>query len=362
MNISFRPLSGEHFPFLLRWLSSPHVKAWWNSDKEWTLQLIREKYETYVDGYKLEAGVCRPIHAFIIYGNDIPLGYIQLYNAYDFARSRPLEGLPLNLGAIDYYIGEARFLMQGVGLRALELFLSTMVTSYGHIFVDPDALNGVALKIYEKAGFRRVGKCENYGDIWMLKSLAKKMLPRDRVLECVSSIKPVDALEDQHVQETIIWIQGGAPLFRIEKPAIPERHLVSYFVLYDEEAQKILLVDHIKAGLWLPSGGHVEIDEDPRQTVVRECHEELGVEADFFQDDPLFLTITKTVGMTAGHTDVSLWYVLRGDHQKSYAYDASEFKGIRWFDFDQIPFDLADPHLSRFLEKLRLISKLTQRT
>ncbi|MBX9696526.1 MAG: NUDIX hydrolase [Alphaproteobacteria bacterium] len=182
------------------------------------------------------------------------------------------------------------------------------------------------------------------------------MSPRDVVLACVNSITPVDTLEDQQIRETIKWIQGGEPLFRIQKPAIPERHLVSYFVLFDEEAQKILLVDHIKAGLWLPSGGHVEIDEDPRRTVMRECHEELGVEADFFQDDPLFLTITKTVGMTAGHTDVSLWYVLRGDHRQPYDYDASEFKGIRWFDFDQIPFAQSDPHLSRFLEKLKLIA------
>lgn len=310
----------------------------------------------------MEDGERRYIHAFIIHGDDIPLGYIQLYNAYDFARSRPLEGLPLNLGAIDYYIGEPRFLGQGIGLRALEAFLSTMVSSYDHIFVDPDALNGAALKVYEKAGFQRVGQRKNYGDIWMIKSLVQKMSARDRVLECVNSITPFDALEDQQILETIGWIQEGAPLFRIEKPAIPERHLVSYFVLFDEEAQKILLVDHIKAGLWLPSGGHVEVDEDPRQTVVRECQEELGDEADFFQDDPLFLTITKTVGMTAGHTDVSLWYVLRGDHRKSYAYDACEFKEIRWFDFDQIPLDKADPHLSRFLEKLKLISNRTHST
>ncbi|WP_198139660.1 NUDIX domain-containing protein [Candidatus Orientia mediorientalis] len=44
----------------------------------------------------------------------------------------------------------------------------------------------------------------------------------------------------------------------------------------------MLLVDHKKALLWLPSGGHVEIAEDPKTTIERECLEELNVTADFW--------------------------------------------------------------------------------
>ena len=44
-------------------------------------------------------------------------------------------------------------------------------------------------------------------------------------------------------------------------------------------------MDHKKAELWLPSGGHVEIDEDPTDTVTRECMEELSVAADFGPKD-----------------------------------------------------------------------------
>ena len=57
-------------------------------------------------------------------------------------------------------------------------------------------------------------------------------------------------------------IESGSPIFRIQKPDVPNKHLVSYFVLFDEHNRKILLVDHKKALLWLPSGGHVEIDEE----------------------------------------------------------------------------------------------------
>lgn len=169
----------------------------------------------------------------------------------------------------------------------------------------------------------------------------------------VLSMAPHDELEQQHIDETLAWIHSGASLFRTEKPATPPKHLVSYFVLIDEEAQRILLVDHKKAQLWLPPGGHVEPGEHPADAATRECFEELGIRADFWQEDPLFITSTVTVGLTAGHTDVSLWYLLKGDHQQMYNFDAEEFRSIRWFDFDEIPYDRTDPHMERFMIKLK---------
>jgi len=53
------------------------------------------------------------------------------------------------------------------------------------------------------------------------------------------------------------WIDSGAQIFRLMKPETPDPHLVAYFLLLDPAQKKVLLVDHKKAGLWLPSGGHV---------------------------------------------------------------------------------------------------------
>lgn len=172
-----------------------------------------------------------------------------------------------------------------------------------------------------------------------------------RHLTC--SIPAFDDLEKKHIDETLQWIQSGAQLFRIQKPDTPNKHLVSYFVLVDKEAEAILLVDHKKAQLWLPTGGHVEIDEDPIEAVRRECLEELGVEADFLSREPMFLTSTVTVGLTAGHTDVSFWYLLKGNTRDHYQYDKDEFNAIKWFGFDEIPFERSDPHMKRFIEKLK---------
>lgn len=171
--------------------------------------------------------------------------------------------------------------------------------------------------------------------------------------DLISKISPFDQQEKEHRDEALCWIRSGAPLCRMIKPDIQDKHLVSYFVVYDEDAGKILLVDHKKAQLWLPTGGHVEPDEHPAETVRRESLEELGVSLPFWMDEPLFITSTITVGLTAGHTDVSLWYVLKGKSTDQYAYDHDEFNDVRWFSFDDIPYQQADPHLLRFIEKLR---------
>lgn len=41
----------------------------------------------------------------------------------------------------------------------------------------------------------------------------------------------------------------------------------------------VLLHWHVKLRMWLPPGGHVEPNEDPAQTALREALEETGVEA-----------------------------------------------------------------------------------
>ncbi|MEM7002960.1 MAG: NUDIX hydrolase [Pseudomonadota bacterium] len=173
---------------------------------------------------------------------------------------------------------------------------------------------------------------------------------RRSIRDEIELIEPMDALEAVTRDEVLAWIDSGAELCRIEKPATPPQHLIAYFALVDGD--HLLLVDHINAELWLPTGGHVEPGEHPRQTVLREVQEELGIDGVFLHEQPLFLTITDTVGKTAGHTDVSLWYVLQGQRSATFDFDTSEFHGVRWFHRQQVPLQRSDPHMARFLEKL----------
>jgi 8-oxo-dGTP diphosphatase len=175
---------------------------------------------------------------------------------------------------------------------------------------------------------------------------------RDELQQLLKAMTPFDEEEQKHITYAQNWLKTGAPLFRTIKPATPDPHLVVYFLLVDPVANRILLVDHKKSGLWLPAGGHVEPDEHPKQTVKRELLEELGVDAQFLSENPFMLTVTKTVGQTAGHTDVTFWYVLKGTISNDYKFDLAEFHQIQWFLPADIPYHRTDPHLDRCIQKL----------
>jgi 8-oxo-dGTP pyrophosphatase MutT (NUDIX family) len=154
-------------------------------------------------------------------------------------------------------------------------------------------------------------------------------MTRSEIKAIVEAINPLDELEANHRQDTIDWIESEAPLFRIQKPDVPPKHLVSYFAIVDPKTKKFLLQDHLLAQIWVPAGGHVDPDEDPAETVRRECQEELGINAHFIQNTPtpIFVTVTKTNGQ-GHHTDVSLWYVLDADESTPLVIEPGKFADV----------------------------------
>ena len=184
---------------------------------------------------------------------------------------------------------------------------------------------------------------------WMRPSVAV-------VYELVSALTPADDVEADHQSDVLRWLRSTDDVFRRVKPATPRRHLVSYVVPVDPADGSVLLVDHINAGLWLPPGGHVEPDEHPAQTARREAQEELAIVGADVDERPAFVTVTQTVGIDAGHTDVSLWFVLTGRRDQRLTPDRNEFRDVRWW----LPADLQaadpgrfDPHFRRFYAKIK---------
>jgi hypothetical protein len=68
---------------------------------------------------------------------------------------------------------------------------------------------------------------------------------RDQIRTEIELIRPFDEIEREHQADALNWVNSGAELFRLAKPATPPKHLVSYFAVIDE--QSILLVDHKNA-------------------------------------------------------------------------------------------------------------------
>lgn len=177
MNITFEPLAESHFPLLLKWLEAPHVKAWWDTDVEWTEKLISEKYSPYVNGYKIQNGEAKKLEAYIIKLGSKPVGYIQLYDAYAFPRSAVLTDLPKSLAAIDLFIGDLDCIGKNIGSNAMILFSEQYCAPlFEYTFVDPDINNIAAIKSYTKAGFKKAKINAATKEVWMIKENLVKAL------------------------------------------------------------------------------------------------------------------------------------------------------------------------------------------
>ncbi len=159
----FCNLNSSHFPLLLKWLNAPHVKRWWDQDVNWTSKLITKKYTPYTQGFKILGDIKKPMHAFVIQIDQTPVGYVQYYNKYDFPPQQgySLDGLPGSLAAIDFYIGEKDYLGKGIGTKVLKAFLQEYVfKGFQNCFVDPDSNNQIAIRTYEKVGFKIIKTIE----------------------------------------------------------------------------------------------------------------------------------------------------------------------------------------------------------
>lgn len=160
MNIMFKELSTNDFGLMLTWLEAHHIKAWWHSDIVWTLEAVAKKYANYVKGYKIVNDTKRPLSAFIIHVDDIPIGFIQYYNAHDFTQDflrdddLDISFLPQSCAGVDLFIGEERYIGKGVGPKILKKFLCDHVFKYfEHVFANPDINNTRSIKAFEKTGF-----------------------------------------------------------------------------------------------------------------------------------------------------------------------------------------------------------------
>ena len=150
-------------------------------------------------------------------------------------------------------------------------------------------------------------------DLTMDKVLTKE---REQLLQLAHLIQPIDDTESTHLAYFEGWVHSNEPLFRIKKPALPDKHLAVFSCVIDASLKNLLMVHHKDADFWLPPGGHVEPQEAPLVAASRELHEEISIPTQCLSDLPLMLS-WKVVGEGPDkHTDVTFWYLFQGDASK----------------------------------------------
>jgi 8-oxo-dGTP diphosphatase len=116
--------------------------------------------------------------------------------------------------------------------------------------------------------------------------------------------------------------------------------VVEAFIIHKD---RVLMVNHISAGMWLPVGGHIELDEDPEAALFREIEEESGLskknlkiiskkpklnyKAIKFLYSPAFLDIHD---IKSGHKHIAFVYFFKSKIDKVTLKD-DEHHEIRWF-------------------------------
>ena len=115
----------------------------------------------------------------------------------------------------------------------------------------------------------------------------------------------------------------------------------SVFVI-NPENKKILLVKHKHFNKWVQPGGHIEHNEVPEETALREAYEETGVKVQLLgerfprENDYIRpLGIQKNRGSKGDiHVDVTYAAIPVGNTEPNY--DDEETTNVKWFTREEI--------------------------
>jgi aminoglycoside 6'-N-acetyltransferase len=153
MTLRFRPLTRDDFGQLRAWLLEPHVQPWWPPEHE-PLD-VEAEYGPTVDGRE-------PTEIFVVELDGRPVGIIQRYllESYpDYLAALAPAAVPPRSASIDYLIGDASLIGQGLGGRVIADFVRETWERYPaitHVVVSVQQANRRSWRALEKAGFHRL--------------------------------------------------------------------------------------------------------------------------------------------------------------------------------------------------------------
>jgi RimJ/RimL family protein N-acetyltransferase len=160
MNLRFIALAPPHIDQILAWLREPHVRKFWTESADETE--IRTKFL---------GKAAKNIHGFLIELDGASVGYVQHYEAWNVGPGWWPDAKPGTYG-LDILVGNPARLNRGIGTEALRRFIADILSQgrkVKEVIVDPDPANLSSIRMFEKAGFTRVGMVPTpYGDALLL--------------------------------------------------------------------------------------------------------------------------------------------------------------------------------------------------
>ncbi|MDX8525304.1 GNAT family N-acetyltransferase [Mesorhizobium sp. MSK_1335] len=152
----FRPVTVNDLPLIAGWLKEPHVAEWWD-DPAKEIAEIRE----HIDSVSVEP--------LIVELDGRPIAYLQSYDPH-MEDDHPYADQPFGTLGIDLSIGPPELVGIGHGSAIVRQFVEELFEEGAlRVVIDPHPDNGRAIRAYEKAGFRPIGRRHSqYGDVVLM--------------------------------------------------------------------------------------------------------------------------------------------------------------------------------------------------
>lgn len=155
-SINFKLLTEKDLLVLHNWFQKTHIKQWYARNENYTLDMIKKKYLPRILNPE-------SIPNFIIYADNTPIGYIQLYCVNDSLPdgvtdySHPLfdNFKPNEIAGLDLFIADENYLKKGYATLILTNFIKQYVQNKFTLLVtDPLKNNENAIQFFMKNGFK----------------------------------------------------------------------------------------------------------------------------------------------------------------------------------------------------------------
>jgi RimJ/RimL family protein N-acetyltransferase len=146
---TFKLVEEKDLPLLLTWFKQPHVDQWWP---------VPAEHEDFFNAFlkRIRSGTV----PYLVLCDDKPIGYVQRYIIDRAGKHSWLPEISGNVVGTDQFIGEPEYLAKGFGPLMIKVFIDYFVAqdpTITIIIVDPEPENVIAIRCYEKVGFKKIG-------------------------------------------------------------------------------------------------------------------------------------------------------------------------------------------------------------
>jgi|GEM_PF-380377 len=182
-NISFRKLQSKDIDLVWNWLNRPHVAKWYRSEPTFEDQKIK---------LLNRINMIEPTNVFIVQFASEDIGYIQTYRIDDYQDYQKEISFYENACGIDMFIGEEKYLHQGIGSTMIIKFLNNVafiLTNTSICILGPNPNNSSALKAYKKSGFKHLKNVTTHDGEEYLMTVDKKAIQEKFNLLCSNAEK-----------------------------------------------------------------------------------------------------------------------------------------------------------------------------